>query len=255
MRIITIENAVASSLRQKSSLNMILASIMTTVVVMLSCIDPVIRTYRENFCFVEGFYIDLLTKGFQSDILSSFLPILAALPFGGCFVDDMKSKFVRFILIRGRYNSYIISRIIGAFLLGGMAILSGALIAWGTIATALIPIERGAEDIEVTAIDDLINICFLLFVNGGLWPVVGMAMSTLMESQYIAYASPFVIYYLLVILCERYFPDAYLLYPPNWTNPDVWPYGVWGAAAFLLELTLVFSFLFVIRAGRRLREL
>lgn len=72
---------------------------------------------------------------------------------------------------------------------------------------------------------------------------------------YIAYTSPFVTYYLLVILCERYFTDAYMLYPPNWINPDVWPYGFWGAVIFLLELTLAFGILFVIRAGRRLREL
>ena len=95
----------------------------------------------------------------------------------------------------------------------------------------------------------------LMFCNGGLWAVIGITISSLMESKYVAYASPFVIYYLLVILCERYIPEAYLLYPPNWTNPGVWPYGAWGAAIILLELSLVFCILFIIRAGRRLREL
>ena len=85
--------------------------------------------------------------------------------------------------------------------------------------------------------------------------MVGIAMSTLMESKYIAYASPFVVHYLLVILYEQYFPKAFLLYPPNWMDPELWPFGAWGASVFLLELVLAFGILFILRSGRRLREL
>lgn len=115
------------------------------------------------------------------------------------------------------------------------------------------PLEQVAE--KGTTAAQIWPTLVLMFLNGGLWAVVGMTMSTLMESKYIAYCSPFVIYYLLVILCERYIPDAFLLYPPNWVKPDLWPYGAWGAGIFLLEVTVLFGILFVFRAGRRLREL
>ena len=93
-------------------------------------------------------------------------------------------------------------------------------------------------------------------MNGGFWAVVGITMSTLMESKYIAYASPFVIYYLLVILYERYFPDCFLIYPREWINPsNLWPFGYWGPAILMIELTLVFASIFIYRAGRRLRQL
>ena len=62
-------------------------------------------------------------------------------------------------------------------------------------------------------------------------------------------------YYLRVILYERYFSGIFLLYPPNWIKPEAWPFGWVGAAVFLLELTVTFAILFVVRAERRLREL
>ena len=82
-----------------------------------------------------------------------------------------------------------------------------------------------------------------------------MTASTVMESKYIAYASPFIVYYLLVILYERYFPDAWLLYPKNWLAPEIWPYGVGSAALFLMELTFLCGLVFYIRGKRRLEQL
>lgn len=249
------KNAISGGFRQAANIWLFLVPVLTAAVIMMNFVDPVIRTYRETGFFVEGFHIQILTEGFQSDALISFLPILAALPFGGCFVDDLKSKFARFFLIRSSYRTYIISRIIVGFLAGGLAILAGALTAWGATAVVLIPMERPIEGIEPTAIDGLIEICFLLFVNGGFWSVVGMAMSTLMESKYISYATPFVLYYLLVILYERYFSGLFIIYPKTWTDPLRWPFGCWGAAIFLLEMTLIFAILFAFRAGRRLQQL
>ena len=248
------KNAISGGFRQAANIWFFLVPILTAAVIMMNFVDPVIRAYRESL-FIVGFHVDLLLKGFQSDALLSFLPILSALPFSGCFVDDLKSKFARFFLIRSSYRTYIVSRIIVCFLAGGLAILSGALVAWGTTAAVLIPIEQEIEGMEPAAIDGLIEICFLLFVNGGFWSVVGMAMSTLMESKYISYATPFVLYYLLVILYERYFSDLFIIYPKTWTFPPAWPFGCWGAAIFLLEMTLIFAILFAFRAGRRLQQL
>lgn len=248
------KNAISSGFRQAVNIWMFLVPLLTAGVMILNFMDPLIRAYREN-SIIEGLHVNLLMQSFQSDAIRSFLPILAALPFGGCFVDDLKSKFARFFLIRSSYRTYIISRIIVGFLAGGLAILSGALIAWGTTAAVLIPIEREIERMEPAAVDGLVEICFLLFMNGGFWSVVGIAMSTLMESKYISYATPFVFYYLLVILYERYFSDLFIIYPKTWTDPSAWPFGCWGAAIFLLEMTLIFVILFAFRAGRRLQQL
>lgn len=231
-----------------------ISTILISMIVCLSSLDKIIQLCRIPQLFPKKYHISFLLNAITSRTFSPFISMVAILPFAGTYVEETKSKFVRYYLIRSNYTEYILSRILLCFLCGGGVVLSGSLLSWGISALLLIPMETLAE-IEVDSTAELWITLGLLFLSGGLWAVIGMAMSTFMESKYIAYASPFVIYYMLVILCERYFPDAYLLYPPNWTNPDVWPYGAWGVAIFLLELTLVFSILFVIRAGRRLWEL
>ena len=97
---------------------------------------------------------------------------------------------------------------------------------------------------------------WLYALSGGFWAVVGLSLSTLMESKYISYASPFVLYYLLVILHERYTPALYVLDPAEWiAQQDRWPFGAIGPAAVVLELTAVFAVIFIIRAEGRLKAL
>ena len=68
-----------------------------------------------------------------------------------------------------------------------------------------------------------------------------------------AYASPFILYYVLIILNERYFEDLYVLYPKEWLFPsDAWVMGSFGVMLLLIELIAIVSFLFVITAKRRL---
>lgn len=249
------KNGIVSGFRQATGLWLYAVPLLTAALILLNYIDPLIRAYQENSFIIRGYHIELLLESYHSDALSSFIPILAALPFSGSFVDDVKSKFTRFFVIRSNYRTYLASRILVAFLVGGMVILSGALVAWGITAAALIPLEQDIEGLEPTTANVLIDVCFLLFLTGGFWSVVGLSMSTLMESKYIAYASSFVLYYVLVILYERYLTEFYVIYPHSWINPTVWPYGCWGSTIFLLEMTTIFSLLFAFRGLRRLKEL
>lgn len=243
-----------SGLHQAHTPKLYISILSVVILVYIGSTEALLRAMQQHSLLPAGYHKTFINNALKSEAIISFLPAFAILPFSGTYVDDLKSKFARFYLIRINYRDYLWSRILVCFLCGGGVIFLGCLLSWGISALLFMPMEMVTENGAISAVS-MWPILVLLFLTGGLWAVVGMAMSTLMESKYIAYASPFVIYYLLVILCERYFPDAFLLYPPNWTNPEVWPYGAWGAAIFLIELTLVFSILFVIRAGRRLREL
>lgn len=247
-------NSICSGIKQAMNTQTVLVIITVTLLIFVSSIDALLQLFPIHSLIPNNYHTDFLLNALCSDATAPFVAILAVLPFAASYIDDVKSKYVRFCLIRSSLITYLATKVLVCYLCGSFIITAGVLLAWGTSALVFLPMERVAENPH-ESISLLLKTCGLLFLTGGLWAVVGMAMSTLIESKYIAYASPFVIYYLLVILCERYFPDAYLLYPPNWANPDVWPYGFWGAAIFLLELTLAFGILFVIRAGRRLREL
>lgn len=224
------------------------------VVLYLGVLDRLVCVMRDHTLLPVGFTRELIVSALSTDAIVSFIPVLAVIPFSGTFIEEIKSNFARYLLIRSGYCHYLLGKILMCYLYGGTVLLFGCISAWGIAALVFLPIEKVAED-GFSHTEQVFSLLLIFFQAGGFWAVVGMSMSTIMESKYIAYASPFVIYYLLVILCERYFPEAFLLYPPNWTNPEVWPYGAWGAAILLIELTLVFSILFVFRAGRRLREL
>lgn len=202
----------------------------------------------------NGYHSEFVSNALSSDTVASFVPILAVLPFAACYIDDIKSKFARFYLVRSSYATYLASRVLVCFISGGLVIVTGVLLAWGISSLLFLPIEKASEvPSEYNIL--LLKSCVLLFLNGGLWATLGIAMSTIMESKYISYSSPFILYYLLVILYERYFPDAWLLYPKNWLNPEIWPYGVGSAVVFLLELTFFSGLLFYFRGRRRLESL
>ena len=248
------KNAISSGLHQALTVKWVASTFGIFLLIFLGSSEMLIQTFQQPELLPQGFNNTFFDSALSQETVVSFLPVLAVLPFSASYVEDLKGKFARFFLIRCSYMDYSISRILVAFLSGGGAVALGALMAWGSTALFFLPRQLAGEpdpDIVVSILGKLL----LLFCNGGLWSVVGVTMSTFMESKYISYASPFVTYYLLVILCERYFPKAFLLYPPSWIDPKPWPFGVWGAAVFLLELAITFSILFILRSGRRLREL
>ena len=224
------------------------------IMIFLSSADTLLRLFPVTSLQPNDYHTDFILNAFCSDTMTSFIPILAVLPFTANYIDDVKSKFARLILIRTDYTTYLMGRILVCFLSGGFVIVAGILLSWGVSALLFLPMEKAAER-QTSSAPLLLKTCGLLFLDGGLWAVLGMTMSTIMESKYIAYASPFIVYYLLVILYERYFPNAWLLYPKNWLDPEIWPYGVGSAAVFLLELTLLCGLVFYIRGKRRLEKL
>ncbi|NMA95678.1 MAG: hypothetical protein GX974_06520 [Clostridiales bacterium] len=75
-------------------------------------------------------------------------------------------------------------------------------------------------------------------------------------SKYTAYISPFVIYYVFVMLSERYFKDIYIMNPKEWIVPEnYWPGKHWGIMLFILILTFIIMILNDVVIERRVNEL
>lgn len=249
------KGSIRSGMKQAMNIRAAFGILSMAVLIFLSSSDTLLQAFPVVSFMPNNYHTDFILNALRSDVIAPFIPILAVLPFTTSYIDDVKTKIARFFLIRTSYTSYLVSRVVICFLSGGFVVGAGILLAWVASALLFLPVEKAAEvPSESTAI--LLKTCGLLFMNGGLWAVAGMAMSTIMESKYIAYASPFVIYYLLVILYERYCPDYFLIFPREWFNPsNRWPFGYLGSAIFMLELTLMFVLLFLFRAKRRLQEL
>lgn len=246
--------SVLNALRQGFGLRFFVGVLCVCAAMAWACFDPLLQLYRERqLPLGAGYTLSLIVSALSSDSFAPFVPIAAVLPLSGCFVGDLKSKFAMLTVVRTGYMPYLVSRAVACFLLGGAVVLAGVTLSGGALCLVLLPVESAAETPPDTA--ELLSRLLLAFLCGGLWALTGLALSTVMESGYIAYASPFIVYYLLVIAYERYFPNATPLYPRAWLSADGWPFGVTGAAVWTAELALAAALLFVVRGGRRLRQL
>ena len=73
-----------------------------------------------------------------------------------------------------------------------------------------------------------------------LWAVVAAVLAALSNSRYITYGGAFVLYYILVILHERYFHTLYCLYPYEWLAPEhTWLFDEWGVVFLVTGLILI----------------
>lgn len=198
-----------------------------------------------------GFHHHLMMEALSSEAMTMALPILAALPFTSAVVDDIKSGFVKEYLPRTTLTGYWVGRAVACVLSGGLTLVLGMLAAYIAAALLFTPMEAAPQ----TAFPDGAELAvymaqlgekgLLLFCSGGLWAMVGMLFAALTESRYMAYASPFVFYYVLIILYERYFDKLFILYPKEWVAPSgQWEFGSIGAALFVAELTAIAALCF-----------
>lgn len=247
-------NAISSGMKELIGIRLYLSIGLFLIAIGIATAEELLYIFPVEPPLMYLFHIELLHKVIGSDLITSFVPIISTIPFAGSYVDEIKSKYVRLICIRSSIKNYIISRVIICYLSGIIIIATSILLVWGLLFLFFRPFEDPQMTSMIT-VNMFSKSIIQLILYSGFWSVVGMSISSFMESKYISYATPFVFYYLLVILYERYFSDLFVIYPKTWTDPTAWPFGCWGAAIFLLEMTLIFAFLFACRAGRRLQQL
>ena len=220
--------------------------------------NDLLEVSRAEELLEYGYHGTLVLKACSGNVYRIALPVICMLPCSFSCVDEVKSGFIKEYLPRTGYKNYIVGKILDCILYGGLVPVCGAWIFYGASALALTPLEAALAEGQ-TAEDSLTKLtvlCGLLFLNGALWALAGMAAGMMGGNRYMACAAPFIIYYMLVILCERYLPRIYVLYPAVWLNPaEKWPFKEAGLAIWLTELVIFSALLFARSAERRLGNL
>lgn len=205
----------------------------------------------------NGFHAQLILSALTSDDVTLVLPIICTLPFAAVFVDDIRSGFVKQYLPRSGVAAYIRGKIMASGLSGGLVLVAGLYIAYGISALVFTPMEAALEPGQTAApyLAQILTKTLTLFLSGAFWSLTGFTLASLTMSRYMAYASPFVLYYVLIILHERYFADFFVLYPKEWLMlSQPWVLENLGVWILLLVLSAVVSLLFGITAKRRLEN-
>lgn len=178
-------------------------------------------------------------------------PLVAALPFTGAFVEDKRSRFLRGFLPRCGRTVFIAARTWTVAVAGGIALAMGALLVLGTFVLVFGPWERIPEadgDAQQIVVDlsPFLMTLLLFFISGAFWSLVGSTLAAASMSQYLGITGPFVLYYVLVILAERYLTNVYPLNPKEWLAPSA--EGGLGMAAPALLVGLLCVTLGVVHA-------
>ncbi len=225
------------------------------LVIFLSSVQDMLSAFRSEELLSNGFHDMLISNALTADGMMLALPILSALPYTASFIDDVKSGFIKEYLPRTTVTRYIVGKAVACAVSGGLVLAVGILIAYGFAALLFLPMEAypqpGAE--IPNYLGRLMETALMFFASGAFWSLTGMTFATLTNSRYMAYASPFVLFYVLIILYERYFDKLFVLYPREWLNPSSrWMFGRIGVAVLLIEFSVLMALAFAYAAKRRL---
>ena len=240
------------------SFRFLVAILGTVLLLLLSCTEGLVQSFRTAELIAFEWHTELIISAMGGDGMSLALPFLAALPFTTAFIDDIKSGFIKVYLPRSGLNQYIFGKAIACAISGGLAILLGTLLAYVIVALVVLPIEVIPTVVVGTekppwSPPPIWGEFAMLFGSGCFWSLVGLLLASLTNSRYMAYAGPFVVCYVLIILYERYFDSLYVLYPREWLNPsELWVLGAWGVAILLIVLSGVLGCIFAFWARRKL---
>ena len=260
----------------------LLAVIGTVIVLFIGVAADMITAFQSKELLETGWHLELVTKAAGSEPFMFAFPVLSAVPKTTSYMDELKIGYVKEYLPRTTRKQYIFGKAAACMPSGGAAVICGIVIFICLVTIMSVPVElpehigdadvlaggldnvwtlfAGMQDTSVNGtcsdwIKELFQTAVPAFLAGVFWSFVGMAMASFTSNRYMAYGGPFIIYYVLVILCERYFPSCYVLYPKEWLEPSHIPFRVWGMLVIYAELWCLMMGCFWIRENRRLRML
>lgn len=207
-----------------------------TVVFLIACIPYIEQLLADGYCMEGEGYLGAYLFAMMSEKSMLFVPIAASLAAGNELEEEMRSRYVLFSCIRTTKIKYLVGKTVSTAVRGGMAILSAALLllvvlyVWVGKITIL---EGYCEMITAAIVPGSLLRCFL---NGALWSLVGNCMAIITKNRYMQYAAPFILYYVLSVFQERYYPQLLILSPKQWAVLTAYHNDMGVGILFLLVL-------------------
>lgn len=184
---------------------------------------------KRAFCsvnFIAGLLIEcviLYRFGLDSELFQISVPVLSSIPYSTAWLNEYQSGFIKEYLPRCGKNAYILGKFLACVISGG-TLLTLACFIW----------QRVGNEEGVTG-----NL-FLIFLSGMFWAAVAATLAAAANSRYVAYGGAFVLFYVLVIVYQRYLKTLYCLYPVEWYAPKhTWVFGDTGIILMLFGMILI----------------
>lgn len=223
---------------------------------MFTRLDLFIEILEKGTQLESGFSLKLFRDLISSDIFLFSVPIISTLAFSASFVDEWRSGITRVSVSRISKQKYLKSKAITTAVSGAFTILGATLIVLCSIFIVLRPLEKTINFTDQGLLRSLTQQLITTCICGALWAELGMMFSTLLSNRFMAWLSPFMTYYLFVILHERYFSGILLFYPKEWMTPQTnWPADNWGLTIWLLCLVFLSGRGFIKIGGKKFEQI
>lgn len=171
--------------------------------------------YDMKLPLAAGTFLDLYKKALESKILLFLIPVVAVLPAGAIYVRESSGGFIKFYITRIGRSAYIIKKLLQIYFSGFFIFCFAGLCVFFICFLGMYPLEVKGS-IPPDRIWDVLSPLLRISLIGGICSGLSGMFAAAFRNYYMAYGLPFICYYLLIIVHERYLPDLYAIYPLEW---------------------------------------
>lgn len=209
----------------------------------------------EELPLRQGSFIEMYHMALDTQMILFLLPIAAVLPMGGVYVKESSSGFLRLYISRISQMQYIKRKTMQIYIGGFLPFFLAGIVALLLCFLAIYPMELQGE-IPWESVWESMRYLLRIALVGGILAEVSGIFAVSFRNYYMAYGLPFVCYYMLVILKERYFTNMYAMYPAEWLKCEQdWGVDGMGIWIFLALFSLALMLLHGLLLYRRLKDI
>ena len=162
-------------------------------------------------------------QGMNSEIFIFLLPVACTLPASASYLEDLQNGMLMYIMPRTSRKRYGFSKIVNCGLYGALVVMCVLLLLllMNIIRYPLNSMQLIQwKNLEIAYHFVLLKNILVLCLNGILYALAGGLAGTVTENRYMAYAAPFIFYYVVSTLAEAYLKNWWILNPKEWMRPQ-----------------------------------
>lgn len=211
--------------------------------------------WKENTAFPSGTFLSMAKDSLQSRIVLFVIPVAAVLPWGEEYIKERQWNFLRILVVRKGKMLYGLDRVINTAVSGTVVWVLAASIQ--LLFFFLLFFWR--EEVFVWSWElweEYLTLLGRVGLTASCMASLGGICGVLSGSVYLAMGLPFVVYFFMMILRERYLENLYCLDPGEWIRGKAfWGSGQRGLWVFLILLCILLATIHGMVLGKRLEEL
>lgn len=211
--------------------------------------------YEIELPLHQGSFLKFYQTALESQMMLFIVPIAAVLSPGASYVRESSSGFLKLYILRTSRTGYVFKKTLGIYAGGFLPFALAGSLGLLLCFFFLYPLElKGGIPWKEAcrALQTLLRISFA----GGILAELSGIFAAVFQNYYMAYGLPFVAYYMMVILKERYLPKLYALYPGEWVLcKEYWGREGTGIWLFFLVFSLAFLLLHSLLLYWRVQEI